>query len=251
MTRDGLRLRGWYIPSRNGAAMISFPGRAASQKQAKMLARTATGCCSSTGEAKARAKAIRMSSAGRESGTSTRPSRSCRQRPDVDAGADRRDRPVRRRRDDDRGRGQSDRPQGNRLRGGEQPIRPRRSREPGNEWKAVIGNGVATVADGALHQQPAPADLRSLVPRDLRRRVLRLRRARATRSRRPPTRPSMPRLAGTGAMGGPWLRSHRRDRRCNRRSTSGASSASSTVCYCRPAPRHDRDLHRPPHRARN
>jgi uncharacterized protein len=38
-TSDGLRLRGWYIPSKNGAAIISFPGRASSQKQAKMLAR--------------------------------------------------------------------------------------------------------------------------------------------------------------------------------------------------------------------
>ena len=38
-TSDGLRLRGWYIESRNGAAVISFPGRAASQKRAKMLAR--------------------------------------------------------------------------------------------------------------------------------------------------------------------------------------------------------------------
>jgi hypothetical protein len=37
-TSDGLRLEGWYIRSRNGAAVISFPGRAASQKRAKMLA---------------------------------------------------------------------------------------------------------------------------------------------------------------------------------------------------------------------
>jgi dienelactone hydrolase len=38
-TSDGLQLKGWYIRSRNGAAVISFPGRAASQKRAKMLAR--------------------------------------------------------------------------------------------------------------------------------------------------------------------------------------------------------------------
>jgi MYXO-CTERM domain-containing protein len=38
-TSDGLRLRGWYIPSRNGAAVISFPGRASSQQRAKLLAR--------------------------------------------------------------------------------------------------------------------------------------------------------------------------------------------------------------------
>jgi dienelactone hydrolase len=38
-TSDGLLLKGWYIRSRNGAAVISFPGRAASQKRAKLLAR--------------------------------------------------------------------------------------------------------------------------------------------------------------------------------------------------------------------
>ena len=38
-TSDGLELEGWYIPSRNGAAVISFPGRNGSQKQARMLAR--------------------------------------------------------------------------------------------------------------------------------------------------------------------------------------------------------------------
>ena len=37
-TADGLRLKGWYIPSRNGAAVISFPGRGSSQKRAKLLA---------------------------------------------------------------------------------------------------------------------------------------------------------------------------------------------------------------------
>jgi hypothetical protein len=38
-TADGLRLKGWYIKSRNRAAVISFPGRATSQKRAKLLAR--------------------------------------------------------------------------------------------------------------------------------------------------------------------------------------------------------------------
>jgi hypothetical protein len=42
-TSDGLRLKGWYIHSQNGAAVISFPGRAASQKRAKMLARNGYG----------------------------------------------------------------------------------------------------------------------------------------------------------------------------------------------------------------
>ena len=38
-TADGLELEGWYIPSKNGAAVIAFPGRNGSQKKARMLAR--------------------------------------------------------------------------------------------------------------------------------------------------------------------------------------------------------------------
>jgi hypothetical protein len=38
-TSDGLTLKGWYVPSKNGAAVISFPGRAGSQKPARILAR--------------------------------------------------------------------------------------------------------------------------------------------------------------------------------------------------------------------
>jgi dienelactone hydrolase len=38
-TSDGLRLRGWYVPSKNGAAVISFPGRQGTQKPARLLAR--------------------------------------------------------------------------------------------------------------------------------------------------------------------------------------------------------------------
>jgi uncharacterized protein len=38
-TPDGLELKGWYVPSKNGAAVISFPGRRGPQKPAKLLAR--------------------------------------------------------------------------------------------------------------------------------------------------------------------------------------------------------------------
>jgi fermentation-respiration switch protein FrsA (DUF1100 family) len=38
-TGDGLLLRGWYIPSKNRAAVVAFPGRLGPQKQARMLAR--------------------------------------------------------------------------------------------------------------------------------------------------------------------------------------------------------------------
>jgi uncharacterized protein len=38
-TADGLELEGWYIPSKNGAAVIAFPGRNGPQAKARMLAR--------------------------------------------------------------------------------------------------------------------------------------------------------------------------------------------------------------------
>jgi hypothetical protein len=38
-TSDGLELDGWYLPSRNGAAVIAFPGRKGPQAHARMLAR--------------------------------------------------------------------------------------------------------------------------------------------------------------------------------------------------------------------
>jgi uncharacterized protein len=38
-TSDGLKLHGWYVPSRNRAAVIAFPGRKGPQRQTRMLAR--------------------------------------------------------------------------------------------------------------------------------------------------------------------------------------------------------------------
>jgi uncharacterized protein len=38
-TRDGLTLSGWYVPSRNGAAVIVFPGRSGPRDHARMLVR--------------------------------------------------------------------------------------------------------------------------------------------------------------------------------------------------------------------
>ena len=36
-TSDGLRLEGWFIPSRNGATVIAFPGRSGPQKHTRLL----------------------------------------------------------------------------------------------------------------------------------------------------------------------------------------------------------------------
>jgi uncharacterized protein len=38
-TSDGLRLQGWFVPSRNGATVIAFPGRSGPQEHARMLVR--------------------------------------------------------------------------------------------------------------------------------------------------------------------------------------------------------------------
>jgi dienelactone hydrolase len=38
-TSDGLRLAGWYVPSRNGASVIAFPGRSGPVDHARMLIR--------------------------------------------------------------------------------------------------------------------------------------------------------------------------------------------------------------------
>jgi uncharacterized protein len=42
-TSDGLELEGWYVPSRNGAAVIAFPGRRGPQAHVRMLARNGYG----------------------------------------------------------------------------------------------------------------------------------------------------------------------------------------------------------------
>jgi dienelactone hydrolase len=38
-TADGLRLEGWFVPTRNGATVIAVPGRSGPQKHARMLIR--------------------------------------------------------------------------------------------------------------------------------------------------------------------------------------------------------------------
>jgi hypothetical protein len=39
VTSDGLELEGWYVPSRNGASVIAFPGRSGPVEHARMLIR--------------------------------------------------------------------------------------------------------------------------------------------------------------------------------------------------------------------
>ena len=53
-TSDGLRLRGWYVPSKNRAAVIAFPGAQGSPRSPRGCSpATATASCSSTAAARA------------------------------------------------------------------------------------------------------------------------------------------------------------------------------------------------------
>ena len=56
-TSDGLELKGWYVPSKNRAAVISFPGREGRSGRRGCSRGTATACSSSTDAARARARA--------------------------------------------------------------------------------------------------------------------------------------------------------------------------------------------------
>ena len=70
-TSDGLALDGWYVPSKNGAAVIAFPGRSGPRHTLGCSPATATASCSSTGAAKAPATATAISSAGAARRTSS------------------------------------------------------------------------------------------------------------------------------------------------------------------------------------
>jgi hypothetical protein len=164
-TSDGVTLKGWYVPSKNRAAVIVSPGRSGTQNEAKMLARHGYGALlfdrRGEGESEGDPNAfgwqgerdIRAAVAFLEG------------RPDVD--------PER-----IGGLGLSV--------GGEMMIEAaaesselkaivsegasgRSVRDilanPGSSWQEVIGNSVATAATAIFTNNLPPADLRSLVPR--------------------------------------------------------------------------------------
>ena len=163
-TSDGLRLKGWYIRSRNGAAVISFPGRAASQKRAKMLARNGYGVLlfDRRGEGESEGDPNLFGWQGERDIHAA--VAFLRQRPDVDP----------------------DRIGGIGLSvGGEMMIEAAAESDPlkaivseggssrsvrdelanpGGKWQELIGTGVATLATALFTNNLPPADLQSLVP---------------------------------------------------------------------------------------
>jgi hypothetical protein len=164
-TDDGLRLEGWYIRSRNGAAVISFPGRGSSQKRAKLLARHGYGVLlfDRRGEGQSEGDPNLFGWEGERDVHAA--VRFLQGRPDVDP----------------------ERIGGIGLSvGGEMMIAAaaestalkaivsegasgRSVRDivanPGTTWQEVIGNGIATGGTAVFSNNPPPADLKSLVPK--------------------------------------------------------------------------------------
>ena len=164
-TNDGLRLKGWYIRSRNGAAVISFPGRASSQKRAKLLARHGYGVLvfDRRGEGESEGDPNLFGWEGERDVHAA--VEFLRNRPEVDP----------------------DRIGGIGLSvGGEMMIAAAAESDalraivsegasarsvrdivanPGTTWSDVLGNGVATLATSLFSNALPPADLESLVPK--------------------------------------------------------------------------------------
>ena len=96
-TSDGLRLEGWFVPSRNGATVIAFPGRSGPQKHTRMLVEHGYGVLlfDRRGEGASEGDPNIFGWVGdRDLHAATDYLRS---RPDVDREPDRRDRALRRR----------------------------------------------------------------------------------------------------------------------------------------------------------
>ena len=84
-TSDGLDLDGWYVPSRNGAAVIVFPGRSGTRSARRGCSRaTATASCSTTAAARAAARATPTAGAGTSTRTSAAGLAFLKHRTDVD-----------------------------------------------------------------------------------------------------------------------------------------------------------------------
>ena len=154
-TSDGLRLEGWYIRSRNGAAVIAFPGRAGRAEARE-----------DAGRPRLRRPALRPPRRGRERGRPEHPrlarrARHPRRRPLPPEPArrrsreDRRHRALRRWRGDDGRRRRVPVAQGDRDRGRQRPFRPRRPRErlrrPGHRRRTRLLHGRGR----ALDERPA------------------------------------------------------------------------------------------------
>ena len=231
-TSDGLELEGWYIPSKNRAAVIAFPGRRGPQRPARMLARHGYGVLlfDRRGRRRERGRSEHLRLARRAGSPRGRrlPAEPLRRR----RRSDRRYRPLGRRRDDARGRGGVRRPRGGRLGRGGNPVAPR-GRGDSGDAPSHRGHPRASGRDTerrALLQLAASAGARRPREPDL---PL----ARSSSSTRSPARAARPSSArrSTTPRGSPRRSggfpapSTRAASRRSRPSTRSGSSASSTA----------------------
>ena len=164
-TSDGLTLRGWYVPSKNRAAVIVSPGRSGTQGEARMLARHGYGALlfdrRGEGESEGDPNAfgwqgerdIRAAVAFLEGRSDVDPERigglglSVGGEMMIEAAAESSELKA------IVSEGASGRSVRDIL------------ANPGSGWQEVIGNGVATAATAIFTNNLPPADLRNLVPR--------------------------------------------------------------------------------------
>jgi uncharacterized protein len=163
-TSDGLKLQGWYVPSRNGAAVISFPGRNGPQKPARILARHGYGVLLFDRRGEGRSEGKPNAWGWRGTPDIAAAITFLQHRPDVDPGRI-------------GGIGLSV--------GGEMMIEAaaestalkaivsegassRSVRDelanPGSNWQSILGNGFATAATALFTNNLPPQSLKSLVP---------------------------------------------------------------------------------------
>ena len=116
-TNDGLTLHGWYVPSRNGAAVIAFPGRKGPQPHARMLARHGYGVLLFDRRGEGESDGDPTSWGWGNEKDLKAAIGFLQRRTDVDPARIGGSRAVRRRRDDDPDRGRDERAQGGRVGG--------------------------------------------------------------------------------------------------------------------------------------
>ena len=165
-TSDGLRLRGWYVPSKNRAAVIAFPGRKGPQKQARTLVRHGYGVLlfdrRGEGEAKEESECLRLvggEAPSRPPSTSYRAASTSIETGSVASVL------LGRGRDAAPGGGRVGRPQGGRVRWCGRPLDPRGSRQTGC---GKVARDADLVGDhggnGAFLEPRAPPNLKSRRP---------------------------------------------------------------------------------------
>ena len=163
-TSDGLKLKGWYVPSRNGAAVIAFPGRKGPQPHTRMLVRHGYGVLllDRRGEGESEGEPTSWGWGGARDLKAA--VAYLQQPPGRRARPHRRARTVGRRRADDRGRRLHARAEGGRVRGRRHALLSRAARHARAEkWIVAPFMAVETAAIATFYNQTPPPSLNGLV----------------------------------------------------------------------------------------